>query len=425
MVESTSSTRVTDARNSKPLLALLAANAVSLTGSMTTVVALPWFVLETTGSPARAGVTGFLIALPRVLAGVFGGALVDRLGFRRTSILADTISGCGIGLVPLLYHMVGLAFWQLLACVFAGALLDIPGITARRSLLPELGGLAGLRLERVTGAFETNQAVAQLAGPPLAGVLVAWLGASNVLWLDAASFGVSALAVALAVPSLSVGSKLAARDRYRDDLMAGLRFLRGDRLLLWLALSITPGNLLGAPFYGIMLPVYARDTYGTATSLGLMTAALGAGTLAGATLFGAVGHRLPRRTTLMAFFLIAPITMWSLLARPPLLVVMVIFAVSGVAAGPVNPLLMTVRLERIPADLRGRVFSTFSTIATGLQPVGMLLGAVLIATSGLRLSVLVLAAGSHLAGLLMLFVSAFREMEHPPATDAVTVQPPA
>jgi len=81
-----------------PLTALYAANTVSLTGNVLTTLAVPLFVLETTGSAAKAGITGAFAFLPIVIAGVFGGAVVDRLGFRRTSIRADVASGATVAL---------------------------------------------------------------------------------------------------------------------------------------------------------------------------------------------------------------------------------------------------------------------------------------------------------------------------------------
>ena len=183
-----------------PLTGLLAANAVSLVGSGLTAVALPWFVLQTTGSAGRTGLVAGVAVLPAFIAGIFGGALVDRVGFKRVSVAADLVSGLGIGLVPLLYLTVGLAFWQLLSLVFLGALLEVPGLTARRSLLPDLAAAAGWRLERANASFESSQQLSLLVGPPLAGLLIAWLGTANVLWLDAVSFALSALLVGVMVP---------------------------------------------------------------------------------------------------------------------------------------------------------------------------------------------------------------------------------
>src|SRR5437899_1752307 len=107
-------------RNRLPVVAVLTGNAISLAGSAAALVAIPWFVLQTTNSPAKAGITGFFITLATVAAAFFGGGLVDRLGFKRTSILADIASGLAVALIPLLYVTVGLQYWQLLVLVFVG-----------------------------------------------------------------------------------------------------------------------------------------------------------------------------------------------------------------------------------------------------------------------------------------------------------------
>jgi len=396
-----------------PLFALLGANAVSLVGSMLTMVALPWFVLQTTGSPTKTGLTGFFVALPNFVAGIFGGTLVDRLGFKRSSVVADLVSGLGIAAVPLLYDTVGLAFWQLLALVFVGSLLEIPGLTARRSLLPELAALARQPLERVNAAYEGNQYLSQLAGPPIAGILIGVLGASNVLWLDAASFAISAAVVAVAIPAPGVRAVRARGARYLDELLAGLRFLRRDSLLLTLALSLAITNFLSAPFFAVLLPVYAKGIYGHATALGLLIAAGGVGSVLGAVVFGTIGHRLPRRATWILGFVLVPLEYWVLAAEPALPVAMVGMAVVGLVAGPINPLLVTIRHERIPTELRGRVFSTFSAITAVASPLGMVLGGILVAQLGLRPSIILLGACAQLVGLGMLLVPAFHAMDRP------------
>ena len=136
-----------------PVFALLSANAVSMTGNAMSNVALPWFVYETTGSTAKLGLTFAVIGLANILAAFFGAPVVDRLGYKRSSVLADVLSGAAVALVPLLYATVGLAFWQLLALVFLGGVVDAPGTTARQSMLPGLAGGARMSKERANSAF--------------------------------------------------------------------------------------------------------------------------------------------------------------------------------------------------------------------------------------------------------------------------------
>ncbi len=174
-------TKAPATRRRLPVAALLAANTVSLAGNALTAIAIPWFVLETTGSAARVGLVGFSAAVPAVLAAFFGGAIVDRLGFKQSSVVSDLLSGVTVALIPLLHQTVGLPFAGLLGLVFLGALLDAPGVTARQALFPDLVALAGIRLEGANAAYQTVHRLSQLLGPALAGVLIALLGASNVL----------------------------------------------------------------------------------------------------------------------------------------------------------------------------------------------------------------------------------------------------
>ncbi|HET6845808.1 MAG TPA: MFS transporter, partial [Anaerolineales bacterium] len=182
-----------------PIITLFVANAISLVGNVLAMIAIPWFVLQTTGSAAQTGITGFFTILPVVIAGFLGGALTDRMGYRRTSIIADIASGVTVAFIPLLHFTIGLQFWQLMVLVFLGGLLDTPGSTARDALLPDLAEQAGMPLERATSLAHVVERGARLVGAPLAGLLIAVMGTANVLWLDAASFGISALLVAAVV----------------------------------------------------------------------------------------------------------------------------------------------------------------------------------------------------------------------------------
>ncbi len=410
--------------NRTPILVLLGANALSLIGNTLTAVALPWFVLVTTGSPVRAGLVGFAQVLPGFIAGLFGGTVVDRLGYKSVSIAADVVSGIAVALVPLLYHTVGLAFWQLLVLVFLGALLDIPGLTARRAVLPELADLGGVPLERVNASFEAVQHVALLLGPPIAGLLIAWAGASNVLWLDAATFAVSAAAVAVAVPT-SPRQKPTQRGRYVDELVAGLRFIRKDRVLFWMMIVLAISNGLGGSLFAVVLPVYAKDTFGSAAELGLLLSALGAGALIGATLYGMLGHRVPRRALWLASFASMPLVYWVLALRPSLPVLVTVILIGGIATGPTNPLMVTIRHERSPVDLRGRVFATYSAVAVAMEPLGMVVAGFLIEGAGFSPTVLALAACQQALAVGIVFLPAFRHLNKPEIPCGAKLDAPA
>lgn len=396
--------------NRAPIFALLTANIVSLVGNSLTAVALPWFVLQTTGSAAQAGLVGFAQLLPAFAAGILGGSLVDKLGYKRMSVVSDVVSGLAIAAVPLLYQTVGLAFWQLLVLVFIGAVLDIPGLTARRSALPHLANLAQIPLPRINASYEAAQHVAMLLGPPIAGVLVASVGTTNVMWVNAATFAVSASAVAAAIPRIAP-VRAAVQGHWRAEILAGLRFIRHDRVLLAMAIVLAISNGLAGSMFAVVLPVYADGVFGSATDLGLMFTASGIGSLIGVTLYGSVGLRIPRRWLWLLGFGICPVGWWVLGFEPSLPVILAALAVSGIVTGPINPIMVTIRHERSPAELRGRVFSSYSAIALAAQPLGMLAAGSLIEGVGFSPTVLAFALAQQLLALGMVFVPAFRELE--------------
>jgi MFS family permease len=395
-----------------PLVALFVADSISLSGNAVAQLAIPWYVLVTTGSPTFTGLAVFFNFLPIVLAGFFGGVVVDRLGFRRMSIVADLASAAAVAAIPLLHATVGIELWELMLLVFLGALLDAPGATARVSLFPDLVELAGVRMERANGIRSGIQQGSYLVGAPVGGVLVAELGATTALWLDAASFVVSAAIVAGAVPRpvRPVETEEAPPRRYVTELAEGMRFIWGRRLFRAFVVTILITNLLDAPFT-VVMPVFAREAFGSASDLGLMYGVFGGAALAGALAYSAIGHRLPRRRTFVSCFAVVPFVYLTLATLPTLPVALAALTVSGLAAGPINPLLNTVQFELVPVELRGRVFGAVKAGAWAAIPLGVLLGGVIVEAVGVAatffgIGVCYLAVTSY-----GFFNPAFREME--------------
>jgi MFS family permease len=399
-------------KNSLPIISLFTANAISLVGNMLSAIAIPWFVLQTTGSATQTGITGFFTVLPVVLAGFFGGTLVDRLGFKRTSIIADIASGITTALIPLLYFTVGLQFWQLMVLVFLGALLDTPGSTARSALVPELAELARMPIERATSLIHIIERGARLVGAPLGGLLIALMGTENVLWLDAASFFISAGIVAVTIQvhqPLSQEEKKPAGN-YFGELREGLRFIYNDKLMLAIVIMVMATNFLDAVFGGVVQPVYAKQVYGEALDLGLLIAANGGGAVIGALIFSAVGPRLPRHRVFVFGFVLTSLKFFLYAIYPPLWVALVFVAIFSTGAGPLNPIIGAVEYERVPKNMRGRVGGAIGAGAWSAMPLGMLIGGVLTEQVGVQAMLLGLGVIYLITTLSMAFIPAMKEM---------------
>ncbi len=342
------------------------------------------------------------------MAAFLGGAIVDRLGFKRTSILADLASGLTVALIPLLYLTAGLQYWQLLVLVFVGNLLDAPGNTARDALIPELAERAGLSLEQAGAAIQAVERGARMVGAPLAGLLIATVGTQNVLWFDAASFAISAVMVGLAVPALPARARPARP--YLRELQDGINFIWRDQLLVAVMLLIVITNFLDAPAFGVLYPVYIQQFFGNAVYLGLLISAGGAGSLIGAILFGLWGHRLPRRALFFGCFLYTTSRLWVMALVPPFWAILACAVLAGVASGPINPILSTLEYERIPVALRGRVLGTITAIAWVAIPLGVLLGGYLLEALDVRVVLLIIGLGYVATLVSFLFHPALRQM---------------
>lgn len=394
-----------------PLLAIFGANAVSLTGNVAALVAIPWFVLETTNSASKTGITAAAALLPVVLSGLFGGALVDRLGYRRTSVVSDLASAGAVAAIPLLHSTIGLEFWQLVVLVFLGGLLDAPGGTARAALLPEAAERAGWSFERATGMTAVVERGSRLAGGPLAALLIAVAGPTNVLWIDAATFLVSALLIAAGVPR---PTRVAGGGgtSYLQELREGYRFLRRDRTLATLVFMIAFTNAFDAVTM-VAAPVLAQRVYGSATSLGLMVAVGGAGAVVGALAFASVGERRSRRAVFTWGFIVFTISYPVAALFPPLWILLVAKAFAGLAAGPINPVIDTVFFERVPAGVRGRVYGVVHAAAWIAMPLGVLVGGSIIDLLGLRATLLVTGAAYLAVTVAARFSPALHGLDRP------------
>ena len=410
-----------DRRAAGSLSALLAAHAISQTGNVVTAFAVPFYVLGLGGTGVEVGVAAFFATAPIVLGGAFGGVVVDRVGHRRAAIVADLVSGLAVLAIPVLALTVGLPFWALLALVFAGGLLDTPGQTARRVMLPGLTERAGVRLEQSVGLLDGSERFAKLIGASIAGLLVALVGPIAALFVNAGTFAVSALLTWAFVaapprPAALPDRSDAPRSSYWADLAEGLRFVVRDPLMRLIVGLVLITNLLDAARGSTLMPLYANDRLGGAAALGLLVATMGGCALVGNVAFGFVAHRVPRRVTFAVCFALAGGPSSAAFALgAPLPVLVAATALSGLAAGAINPILGTVQLERIPEHMRGRVFGLINAGAWAGVPFGALLGGIAADTVGLAVAFGAIAVIYSLVTLSPLTGGSWRLMERQPA----------
>lgn len=403
--------------NRRPLIGLLVAETISILGSRMTMVALPWLVLVTTGSAAQTGIVAAAEALPYVLAAGLGAPLIDRLGGRRVSVAADAASALVVGAVPLLADTGHLAFGALVALVLASGALRGFGDSAKDgAMFPQCVAASGMEMTRAVSLKDGLSRAAGLLGAPLAGGLVVLLGgAANVLLIDAVSFVVCAALVASLVPAAPARHDEEEREPYFAALRGGLAFVRSDRLILGLLLMVSMTNLLDHAYGAVLVPLWAREVFGSALGIGIVSAGFGAGAVLGNVVFTYLAPKLPRWLPYTLGFVIcgAPRFVVLALGGGAWSVAAISFA-AGLAAAVLNPILGAVFYERIPDRLMARVQGLSTAVAFAGMPLGALVGGWL-GEYGVRVAMLVVGAVYLLATLAPLVGKFWREMDVRPA----------
>lgn len=405
-------------RSLRPLGGVLAAMAVSLTGTRVSAVALPWFVLVTTGSAAQTGLVAFCEMTPYVVVKAFTGPLVDRIGPRAISWTTDLASAAAAAAVPVLHALNLLSFPFLLILVALIGAARGPGDLAKEVMVPEAAERGRVPLERATGLTGVTERLASTIGPAAGGSLVALLGPLTGLVVNAGCFALGSVIIGLALPrgmghaAERTPSQAGTEPGYWRRFGEGFTFLRNEPLLLTVIVMIAVTNLLDAAFAAVLMPVWAQESGNGPTAIGLAGSVLGAAAVGGSLIAAMAAHRLRRRVVFFIGFLLAGAPRFLVLAsHAPMGAVLAVFAVSGFGAGFLNPVLGAILFERVPSRMLGRVSALGDSLAWAGIPLGGLIAGAAVASVGLVPVLLVCGAAYFLTTNLTGLRPEWREMD--------------
>jgi predicted MFS family arabinose efflux permease len=167
-------------------------------------------------------------------------------------------------------------------------------------------------------------------------------------------------------------------------------------------------------------PVYVKQLYGSALNLGLLIAANGGGAVIGGLIFAAIGHRLPRHATFVGAFVLTGFRFWVFALYPPVWILILVTLIASIGAGPLNPIIGAIEFERIPANMRGRVFGAITAGAWVAMPLGMLLGGVLTETLGTFIMLIMLGITYLITTGSMAFIPVMKEMNRKPQVSSTS-----
>ncbi len=385
-----------------------AGQLVSLIGTWMQNTAQGFLVYTLTGSAAYLGYVGFISGLPSWLFMFYGGVVADRVPRRTLMIITQS------AMMVLAFILAGLVFlnwvqpWHILVLAFLLGVANAFDTPARQSLVVEL-----VDREDVTNAIALNATMfnaGMIVGPAAGAAIYALTRPGWCFTINGLSF----IAVILALVFMKLEPMPAAprRGSALSAIAEGLRYVRGNRLVLTLSLSVFVMNIVGfGPI--TLLPAWSVSILrGDVTTNGLLLSARGIGAVIGGLIIAAFASRGGRGKMWTASSLIMPITMLAFTASRNVPFSLLLMGIAGFSLVAMMNNSNAMVQSIVPDALRGRVMGLYSLMFMGGGPLGALLVGLLADRTSEPFTFYLCAAGTVLfAAIIWIFRPEVREME--------------
>jgi MFS family permease len=342
-------------------------------GNSAVHIAIPWLVLEITGSSANAGVVLGISGFSVIFTAPIIGGLIAVLGARPVSIWADIISAASVVLFPIVGMLFGLNLASLLIIAVLGAIFDPAGATARKSLIQAVAQRDGLSLLKFNGTYEAAATIGTVIGPTGAALAIGFVGINATFYLIAIVF-LLASCLAFFIPvvtthvrteeSFSIGNVF-------SETRIGIKALWHDKPLMSLVGLYTLLTAIYMPVESIVLSRYFRDINEPQT-LGFVLSAMSVGIVIGALQFHrAIRVFSPGNLVIISMTLIGAVVC-AMAFLPNAIIFIGLGLALGLAFGPVSPMNNFLVQQRMPQHLHGPVFGTQFSLMYLATPAGTL-----------------------------------------------------
>lgn len=351
---------------------LIATQVLSLIGSRMTSLAIGIRVFTDTNQATPLALTAFFSTLPSLLSASVAGVFADRWNRRYVILIADIGQAAGTAVLLVSFATGTFELWLLYVVTFIQAffaMFQSPAFDASITMLvPDAHRDRANALQQLTGP------TSGIVAPVLAGLLFTVVGATGVMLIDLATFGVAALVVLLVhIPQPQATEEgRAMRGALWREALVGFRYLRSRPILLSMALYVSLVNFLIGGTFALNTPYILTITRSEAT-LGTLLGVMSSGAIVGGVIMSAWGGTRPRIHTIMPGIGLsgACLALYGV-SRSPLAMGAVLFTLM-LPLPMVNASFMSIMQAKIPPDLQGRVFAALSQVSIGLMPVAFAL----------------------------------------------------
>jgi len=382
----------------------LIGGTISLMGDQFYLVALPWLVLQQTGSAVVMGAIMMAGAIPRALLMLMGGAVSDRMSARKIMIATAMARTICVTVIAVLVWLRVLRTWELYALAVAFGVADAFAVPAQTAYMPAL-----LKREQLVAARSVSQSTAQMTtivGPIPAAFVIKTLGVGWAFFADAISF----LFIIGALWKLpDPPNSQTARKGMLHSIVEGIAYVGKDAPLRSLMLLVTILNFCIAGPVSIGLAYLTKTRFGSPAEYGIAISAVAAGSLLGALLAGVWKIR-QRGVMILLVSLALGVCLGSIGLLGKVWSIASVLLIMGAAAGMVNIQIGAWIMQRIDLAVRGRVASVLMLASYGITPISLAVAGFLVAWS-LKLMFLLAGGLMVLAAAGAAFQKQVREIE--------------
>jgi len=385
-----------DLLRNKPFRRFWLGLMASATGDELTRVAFVWFVYEKTGSAEALGLLMLCFTGPIVVGGFVAGWLLDRFDRRLVMTIDNLARGLAIAMVPALHFLGWLEVWHVYVSAAAHGLLMMVSLAGTPTMILAL--VPKERLATANALESLGYSCAGVAGPVIAGFLIAWIGAPATVLLDVVSYLLYALILfrlKLALPAPVKRASVAVGD--------AVRLLFGNPILIATTFMFLVFNL-GTGSVPVWLPIHVERTLEGGPELyGVLLSTVFAAQVAATLVVGQIGNRVPLGLGIALAQMLAGLAMILMIFATDAILTGAAFFLFGIAAAPLTPWAQTLRMEIIPEEMRGRAFALLRMLMQSGRPIGGAMTGFMLPAIGLAATVGLLGtamAGAGFAGFL-------------------------
>lgn len=341
---------------------------ISLIGTWIQILAQSWLVFQLTNSAFLLGVVGFLSSLPVFFLSLFGGVLADRMN-KRTILIFTQIAFMVLALILAILTQARLiTTTQIIIIALLNGMVMAFDAPSRQAVIVDLVDRKNLLNAVALNSVAFN--FSRIIGPVAAGILVSSIGMSGCFYINAVSF----IPIIIVLSLIKVNNNLQSERGASafGDLIAGLRTVKDNRMILILVIMVAISSLFGVS-YMIFMPVFAKEILNVGIKgMGILMSFTGLGALAGALMLAALGDFKYKGRVLCASSIVFSFSL--VLFSLSRIYALSLFSLMLVGASSVTAIsLINTLLQHMVSDaMRGRVMSVFMFTFAGIMPFGNL-----------------------------------------------------